>query len=244
MVEKSNLLQTYEAAKAREIKRQPFEIIDGKIVALPRLNLGGKAKFERWMIAHGRPGFSLSELKNAALMELAGIATGAKEAWLAADNPEKFPAEQAEELANRFFGQLSGQIAAYTSGLFKGITQDAQEYAVYLAFRQEFGSVFECDDGKLEITEQNVRVILEAAPSLVLGRMCLWVTGLEDWIDQVDAEIRKVSEKTPTSIDDAIDQKIGDSGKSEPAQARSSTSGNGSPSSASPTDETTSGPGD
>ncbi len=225
----SSLLRAYEAAKGLAAKMRPFEIA-GEAVELPRLTLGNRAEFEKWMRKDRDKDFSLSLIRNRATLQMAEIISRVKDEWKAEGKPADFkalPKEEVDVLNNELLERVVRRYGVYAEELFKPFDTAAMAYAVKLAMKQ----------ADPEATETVMNGLLEAVGAGVLDRMCLWVLGLEEWTDQV------TEQPTPKSLDEAVDLRFGDSKNSEAAPAGNSTTKRQSPSSAPPTEESPSGSG-
>lgn len=226
----SSLLKAYEAAKGLAAKKRPFEIA-GEAIELPRLTLGNRAEFEKWMKKERDKDFSLSLIRNRATLQMAEIISRVKDEWKAEGKPADFrnlPKEEAEALNNELLERVVRRYGVYAEELFKPFDAKAMSYAVELAFRQEYGA---------EATAAVTAGVLEAAGAGVLDRMCLWVLGLEEWTDQV------TEQPVPANLDEAVEARFGDPKGSETPPAGSSTTSKRSRSSVPPTEESPSGSG-
>lgn len=234
---KSNLLRTYEGAKARVVKTRPLPIGDESI-ALPRLSQENQARFELWMREHRDRKFSLAAVINKGLMQLARAREGAMGEWKRRHGGKDIKGLTAAEkdAALQELREIAfDHTAQYIDEVYSRVDFGAMEYALFLAIRQALGDVLPCEGGDLPITEETVGTLLSTVSRATIASSFLWVAYIQDWADK--------EEKTPESAEEALNEMMGDPGKSEPELVENSTSTDTSPSSSSPTGETTPGSG-
>ena len=234
---KSNLLETYEAGKARRAKTRPLPIGD-TVIDLPRLSQESQVLFEIWMRKNRDRKFSLASATNKSLMQLARAREGAMTEWKRrhdgkdikdlADSERDSALEELREIA---FDHTS----RYIDEMFSTVDIGAMGYALFLAVRQAIGSVYKCDQGELPITEETISTLLETVPRPVIYQAFLWVSYMQDWAE--------AEEKKPDTAEEALNEAMGDPKVSAPAPVENSTSSDTYPSSSSYTVETTSGSG-
>ena len=215
-----NLLAAFEKGKALSGKKRAFTLA-GESIELPRLNLGNRAAFEMWMKKRGVENFSLSSIRNRAMLKIAQVAQEVKDEWAEEGLPEQLSDDTRDELMKR----ISEKMGPYTDALLSPLDTNAQTHAIYLALRQEFGAKWGQGDDSLDLTEENVTTILNATPSGVISRAALFVLGLEDWTDEIPAPAE--------TVDEEIERSLGDPKASEKPPATTSTTTKPSPSSAS-----------
>jgi hypothetical protein len=119
------------------------------------------------------------------------------------------------------------RVGPYTEELLKPFDAEAMGYAVELAMRQE----------EKDLPASAAKALLDTVDDQEIQAMCLWVLGLEAWQD------RAMEQAKPKSLDEAIEQKVGDPKNSDRAPGGISTTPRRSRSSAQPTEETLTGSG-
>jgi len=231
------LRAAYSAAKSLDVKKKPFEVA-GEDINIPRLTLGHRAQFENWMHQNKSKDYSISQQKRRAQFKWAEILEDSLRAW--GEENEQDWQELAPEERERLFGKLRAQVMRrwpeYIQTLLAPLDQEAVQQAVTLAMKQEYGD---------EATEEVISTVLSVLPGSTVDEMAGWALGLEEWVEDVSkrADELRAQVQQAKSPEEAAEAELGDPKKSASGPAKNSTSMTTSPSSASPTDETKTGPG-
>lgn len=209
-----SLVRAFDEAKGALAKTHEFTIA-GEKVSLPRLNLRHQALFEKWMRKHVGGDFSLSLTSNKAAFKYASLVQGilnkTKAQYSQEELQEKMSPEQRAELES----QIRDGLEPYLETLMSKFDAASQQYAIYLAFKQGFGSTYKDEDGEFDVTEENVGTLLENTTNAEKNNTTLFVLGLQDWVDDMKTQAE--------TGDELLEERLGDPLESEKEQSENST---------------------
>ncbi|MFH1609799.1 MAG: hypothetical protein ABID40_04130 [Candidatus Bipolaricaulota bacterium] len=228
MMDKSQLLQAYRAA-GKEAHTRPFTVA-GIEIRVPRLNLWNQAQFEA-VVRKDDPKFSLASTRNRSAMAMARCSETAMRDLRERGVPDEFKSEQdARMWKQEFLAHLLSGWEPYAEALFGMFTRRHMSEALVMAIRQGYGETIEEGGEKFTVDRAFVDVLFGGAAGQVLETAFLWSTGLQDVPEEA------AGGDAAKTLDQMVDQLVGNPKGSGSVEAESGTTPSSSPSSAPPTD--------
>ena len=198
---KSNLLKAYQAASKEGHKRK--FMIAGEEIFIPRLNLGNQAQFEQ-IVRQRDPKFSLANTRNKAALAMVRC----HEATLREIRERGAPAEfknqaEAEMWKQQILILLLTAWEPYAEQLFGQFTRQHMIEALTLALQQEYGKNIGEGEEKIPVDQALAEALFGAAGPNILETAFLWCTGLQDIPEESSPE------QTARTLDELINQLVG-----------------------------------